>query len=101
MSLASCGPDDHPVAAKGVEFLVASIRDDGSWPIDTNLAVWGTTLSIAALTASRGAHQPALDASIRQPLLDWLLACQYKECASLYAGGTGGLGVVGPTRSGA
>ncbi len=79
MSLASCGQADHPVVAKGVEFLVASIREDGSWPIDTNLAVWGTTLSIAALTASRREHQPAFDASARQQLLDWLLACQYKQ----------------------
>ncbi len=79
MSLASCGQTDHPVVAKGVDFLVASIRDDGSWPIDTNLAVWGTTLSIAALTASQRAHQPTPDASIRQQLLDWLLACQYKD----------------------
>lgn len=79
MSLASCGQTDHRVVAKGVEFLVASIRDDGSWPIDTNLAVWGTTLSIAALKASWGAHQPAFDVSIQKQLLDWLLACQYKD----------------------
>ncbi|HOV78150.1 MAG TPA: prenyltransferase/squalene oxidase repeat-containing protein, partial [Sedimentisphaerales bacterium] len=49
MSLAACGYCDHPVVAKGVEFLANSIREDGSWPIDTNLAIWGTTLSISAL----------------------------------------------------
>ena len=34
--------------------LRASVRADGSWPIDTNLATWVTTLAIKAL-----AHQPA------------------------------------------
>ncbi len=49
MSLAAIGHADHPVVRRGVEFLVASAREDGSWPIDTNLATWNTTLSINAL----------------------------------------------------
>ena len=49
MSLAGMGLADHPVACRGVEFLVRSVRPDGSWPIDTNLATWATTLSINAL----------------------------------------------------
>jgi squalene-hopene/tetraprenyl-beta-curcumene cyclase len=52
LSLASIGQADHPVARKGVEFLVKSVRPDGSWPIDTNLATWVTTLSINALAAA-------------------------------------------------
>ncbi|HNY76915.1 MAG: prenyltransferase/squalene oxidase repeat-containing protein [Sedimentisphaerales bacterium] len=75
MSLASSGQAEHPAVAKGVEFLVASIRDDGSWPIDTDLAIWGTTLSIAALTA--GGNDGLAD-SEKQRLVDWLLACQHK-----------------------
>ncbi|HPC95172.1 MAG TPA: prenyltransferase/squalene oxidase repeat-containing protein [Sedimentisphaerales bacterium] len=75
MSLASSGQAEHPVVAKGVEFLVASIRDDGSWPIDTNLAVWGTTLSIGALAAAEGC---GLADTESQRLADWLLACQHK-----------------------
>src|SRR5207249_987680 len=51
MSLAASGQVNHPVTKKGVEFLVASQRDDGSWPIDTNLATWVTTLSVNALFA--------------------------------------------------
>ena len=51
MSLAGSGLHDHPVTRKGVEFLTESVRDDGSWPIDTNLATWVTTLSINALGA--------------------------------------------------
>ena len=40
---------DHPVARRGIEFLKDSVRPDGSWPIDTNLATWVTTLSVNAL----------------------------------------------------
>jgi len=49
MSLASIGLTDHPVTQLGVKFLLDSVRSDGSWPIDTNLATWVTTLSINAL----------------------------------------------------
>jgi squalene-hopene/tetraprenyl-beta-curcumene cyclase len=83
MSLAAIGRADHPVARKGVEFLLASVRPDGSWPIDTNLATWVTTLSVAALAAcperSRGAG-PALDdlpAPEREAIRRWLLDQQH------------------------
>ena len=46
MSLAGAGQGDSPVVDAGVQFLVDSMRPDGSWPIDTNLATWVTTLSI-------------------------------------------------------
>ncbi len=49
MSLASCGLTEHPVVKRGVQFLINSVRADGSWPIDTNLATWATTLSVNAL----------------------------------------------------
>ena len=49
MSLASAGYADHPIVAAAVRFLADSVRDNGSWPIDTNLAVWNTSLSTAAL----------------------------------------------------
>jgi len=72
MSLAGCGLAEHPVAKKGVEFLRQSVRPDGSWPIDTNLATWVTTLSVNALGND-------LPAEARQPIREWLLAQQYKE----------------------
>lgn len=77
MSLAAGGYRDHPVVAKGVEFLVASIRKDGSWPIDTNLTMWGTTLSIGALSA--GGLDRSLSWSERQRLADWILSCQHRR----------------------
>jgi squalene-hopene/tetraprenyl-beta-curcumene cyclase len=72
MSLASSGLDRHPVAQKGVRFLKESMRTDGSWPIDTNLATWVTTLSINALGAE------AFSEEEKDHLRDWLLNQQYK-----------------------
>ena len=76
MSLAGSGQGDHPVTKKGVEFLVASQRDDGSWPIDTNLATWVTTLSVNALAT--GDELP-LEREERARIRDWLLKQQYGE----------------------
>lgn len=72
MSLASIGHACHPVTRKGVEFLCNSVRPDGSWPIDTNLATWVTTLSVNALGQD-------LSESEREPILSWLLGQQYLE----------------------
>ena len=49
MSLAGMGETSSPVVASGIRFLIDSMREDGSWPIDTNLSTWVTTLSIGAL----------------------------------------------------
>jgi squalene-hopene/tetraprenyl-beta-curcumene cyclase len=43
---------EKQVIDEGVRFLVNSVRSDGSWPIDTNLATWVTTLSVNALAAA-------------------------------------------------
>lgn len=75
MSLASAGRAEHPVVRKGVEFIVQSVRPDGSWPIDTNLSTWVTTLSINALAA--GGELDTL--AQRVELRDWLLQQQYRE----------------------
>ena len=49
MSLASAGYADHPIVLAAIRFLSDTVRDNGSWPIDTNLAVWNTSLSASAL----------------------------------------------------
>ena len=49
MALASQGNGDHEVVRQAVGFLERSCRADGSWPIDSDLAVWGTTLTVKAL----------------------------------------------------
>jgi squalene-hopene/tetraprenyl-beta-curcumene cyclase len=75
LALASAGKADHPVVKKCVEFIAASVRDDGSWPIDTNLATWVTTLSVNALAAAGDLGR--LDR--QRELADWLLRQQYRE----------------------
>ena len=90
MSLAAVGQSDHAVVRRGVEFLVASVREDGGWPIDTNLATWNTTLSINALAtgdlASGGlAEEP-------EALLDWLPRCQHRRVHPFTNAAPGGWG---------
>ena len=70
LSLVSCGHVEHPVVQRGLAFLRESARDDGSWPIDTDLATWGTTLAVNAL----GADIDGADA-----IREWLLGQQYLE----------------------
>jgi squalene-hopene/tetraprenyl-beta-curcumene cyclase len=115
MSLASIGRVEHPVVERGVRFLVESVRPDGSWPIDTNLATWNTTLAINALRigeevrspecgvrsypqndatphfALRIPHSP--DSAIHNPqLLDWLLSCQNRQVHPYTGSDPGGWG---------
>lgn len=77
MALAGADQKSHPVVPKAVSFILASVRPDGSWPIDTNLATWGTTLATKALTVSSDSRAdfPAKD---RQSVLTWLLDQQYR-----------------------
>ncbi|MDB5346494.1 MAG: shc 2 [Schlesneria sp.] len=73
MSLVSMGLIDHPVGKLGLKFLVDSARPDGSWPIDTNLATWVTTLSINALP------EESLSNSQIEILVEWLLGQQHRQ----------------------
>lgn len=93
MSLIGAGYGTHPCVARGLNFLEKSQRGDGSWPIDTNLATWVTTLSVNALLpenvspARQRSGDPAqsattcggIDDNGKQELIDWLLAQQYRE----------------------
>ncbi|MAG57976.1 MAG: squalene--hopene cyclase [Planctomycetes bacterium] len=62
MSLVSMGLRDHPVVTSALDFLSSTVREDGSWPIDTNLDTWLTTLSTTAL-----------DVAPTAATMDWLL----------------------------
>jgi squalene-hopene/tetraprenyl-beta-curcumene cyclase len=74
MSLAGMGEGGHVVARRGAGFLCRSVRSDGSWPIDTNLATWVTTLAVEALRFA----PETLDAVTRAALKKWLLGQQYR-----------------------
>lgn len=85
MSLAASGLAEHPVVQRGLAFLQASVRRDGSWPIDTNLATWVTTLSVNALAA----EEPG---AVGTAWLDWLLACQHQRPHRYTGAAPGGWG---------
>ncbi|HXT58858.1 MAG TPA: prenyltransferase/squalene oxidase repeat-containing protein [Pirellulales bacterium] len=106
MSLASIGQDRHPVVRRGIQFLMASARPDGSWPIDTNLATWVTTLSINALAAEKRVpgskvpgsrlSEPAEEATelgeIGERCIEWLLDCQVRQVHPYTGAAPGGWG---------
>ena len=69
MSLIVAGKRDHVVVRRGLEFLEQSVRADGSWPIDTNLATWVTTLGVNALQG--GVER-------KDEVRAWLLKQQYR-----------------------
>ncbi|MGA2502124.1 MAG: prenyltransferase/squalene oxidase repeat-containing protein, partial [Tepidisphaeraceae bacterium] len=66
---------EQPVAAKCLQFLRNAQRSDGSWPIDTNLSVWLTTASVAALAAA--GELPRID---RHCTTQWIAARQSRMC---------------------
>ena len=85
MSLASIGQATSDVTLRGVQFLVDSVREDGSWPIDTNLATWNTSLALKALD-NGGEDLSQLDC------LDWLLGCQHQGRHPFTGASPGGWG---------
>lgn len=80
MSLCDAGEPLHPVACKAGVFLVSTVRDDGSWPIDTNLKTWCTTQALCALSeASDMALPDALGRERTETIGRWLLAQQGRQ----------------------
>jgi squalene-hopene/tetraprenyl-beta-curcumene cyclase len=69
----------------GIQFLINSARPDGSWPIDTNLATWVTTLSLNALAGAGEDITQYAD-------LDWLLKCQHTQRHPFTGADPGGWG---------
>jgi squalene-hopene/tetraprenyl-beta-curcumene cyclase len=86
MSLAATGRADHEVTREGVKFIRNSLRADGSWPIDTNLATWVTSLSLNALAA--GGQESLAD----ERCWSWLLACQHLQRHPFTGADPGGWG---------
>ncbi len=77
-SLLAMDQRSHPVVSPGLTFLISRNRSDGSWPIDTSLETWVSTLSINALAA--GPDSPDLWAEVeRKTLIQWLLGQQFRQ----------------------
>ncbi|MBZ0256443.1 squalene--hopene cyclase, partial [bacterium] len=60
----------------GLRFLLDSVGESGGWAIDTNLATWGTTLSVKALMQNKSDAPIPPDECAR--IKQWMLAQQYK-----------------------
>jgi squalene-hopene/tetraprenyl-beta-curcumene cyclase len=82
MGLAGSGRPDHGVVRAGVDFLLRSVRSDGSWPLETNLAVRNTALAVSALAGS-GEDIGEIGGQ------DWLLACQRRDSQTIGADAAG------------
>ena len=102
MGLIKTGKADHPVVEQGIQFIIDSFRVEestdgsslGSWPIDTNLATWSTTLSVNALANDVN----GLRASVQEDkhrwsdCLDWILSCQNQTVHPFTGSPPGGWG---------
>ncbi len=53
MCLHAAGCEDFVVTEQAVGFLKNTVREDGSWPIDTNLSTWLSSLAIKALVENK------------------------------------------------
>jgi squalene-hopene/tetraprenyl-beta-curcumene cyclase len=76
MNLASIGQIDSEVAMNCRKFLIDSVQADGSWPIDTNLATWVTSLAIHGLLPTSTAQ---VESVVQPKTIDWLLSCQHRQ----------------------
>lgn len=85
MSLAATGRVHHRVTTQGVNFLMRTVRGDGSWPIDSDLATWNTSLAIKALDQYE-TDVATLDATA------WLLGCQHTKRHPYTGADSGGWG---------
>lgn len=72
MNLAAAGRFDHAVTRRSVQFLLNSARKDGSWPIESNLATWTTTLAHSAIF-----HLG--DSVDESGIIEWIVSCQRRH----------------------
>jgi squalene-hopene/tetraprenyl-beta-curcumene cyclase len=88
MSLVRAGHAGSLTVRRAVGFLLASVRADGSWPIDTNLSTWLTSLSVTALLDDDPGDD--LPAAARERTRRWLLGQQHTAAHPLTFGAPGG-----------
>ena len=98
MALIESGRWDHPVVENGIRFLIgaAGLEKGGMccWPIDTNLATWGTTLAINALANDRKNFERLIEAEPEAwyRCIEWVLSCQNQEVHPFTGSPPGGWG---------
>ena len=102
MGLIKTGKADHSVVQQGMQFLIDSFRveestdgtSQGSWPIDTNLATWSTTLSVNALANDVDGLKKIVqdDRQHWSSCVDWILSCQNQTVHPFTGSPPGGWG---------
>ena len=102
MGLIKTGQVDHPVVKQGMQFLIDSFcaegaihgQSVGSWPIDTNLATWSTTLSVNALSNDAEGLKASTQKDPKRwsDCADWILSCQNKTVHPFTGSPPGGWG---------
>jgi prenyltransferase beta subunit len=89
MCLIASNKTKNDVVSKGMMFLKKQQRNDGGWPIDTDLSTWVTTLAIKSLGADL---KPVMGSNAVIGLKKHLLDIQYKEKHPFNGAGPGGWG---------
>lgn len=89
MCLIASGETENKTVGKGIEFLRNQQREDGGWPIDTDLSTWVTTLSVKALGSE---IKFALPVEKISRLRNHLLGLQYKKVHPFNGAKPGGWG---------
>jgi prenyltransferase beta subunit len=89
MCLLASGEKDNQIVSKGLGFLRDQQRSDGSWPIDSDLSTWVSTLSVKALGEDLGRLLPEDQVSV---LRNHLLRLQYKKIHPFNQAEPGGWG---------
>lgn len=89
MCLIKCGETDNNTIRKGLGFLRNQQRDDGGWPIDTDLSTWVTTLAIKAMGEE---INTVLNRKETDTLRNHLLKLQYKTKHPFNGANPGGWG---------
>jgi squalene-hopene/tetraprenyl-beta-curcumene cyclase len=86
MCLASIGHCEHAIVRRGMEFLLSTVRSDGSWAPCQNFAISDTSRALRSLTWNlKDDFQPAAWASTDEPdeqaeaALNWLLKAQLQQ----------------------
>lgn len=70
--LTAAGKKECSVVRKGLRFIASTVREDGSWPIDTNLEQWLSSLTVKAL------GREAFSGKERSKMSSLILSRQYK-----------------------
>ena len=102
MALIESGRCDCAVVENCIRFLESSIRKEtdragntlATWPIDTNLATWGTTLAINGISIDKRKFEDLVVAEPQRwhDCFEWLLSCQNRTVHPFTGAAPGGWG---------